>query len=417
LSRVTQWLGKVTPEGFVSTLAGTGIGGYLDGAGSIAQFYNPGNIDIDRSGNLFVADSWNHRIRKVLPDGTVSTVAGNGSPGFADGDSLAAQFYYPYGVVVDGAGNLFVADSFNYRVRKIAVGGTVSTTAGPGTYGFLDGSATTAQFAIPLTLEMDSTGNLFLAESVFQAEPYRRIRKISTPGIPFGTNPGTSTTTTTTSAPVASNCPAGLGADADGDCLPDSSEIQIGTSASNPDTDGDGLLDSWEAPSDVPGAGYWAGGQKVDQDYIFGLWDGKNSLKYGSGTVASCLQANPADSQSRVSGSGFSCFNHRPNPLRKDVYLEMDWEDCAKGLCPETPVGNVPIDPNHHSPNVSGLKDVVDMFAAAPVTNPDGSAGVTLNLLVDDRIKNTNRTVQRLKIFEQGLRDQTSSDQPLAPIP
>jgi Thrombospondin type 3 repeat len=396
---------KVTPGGFVSTVAGTGTAGYQDGSGVVAQFKSLGDIDIDREGNLYVADTFNNRIRKVSVTGLVSTVGGNGNPGFVDGPSDSAQFLYPQDVVVDGAGNLFVTDEFNYRVRKIAVTGIVSTLAGSGTAGFLDGDALTAQFWLPLGLEMDSLGNLYVTEAgTTLADPYRRIRKISTPGIPFGTNPGTSTTTTTTSVPVATNCPAGLGSDADGDCLPDSSETQIGTSPSNPDTDGDGLLDSWEAPNGVPGAGYWVGGQKVDQDYIFGLWDGKNSLKYGSGTVASCLQANPVDAQSRVSGSGFSCFNHRPNPLRKDVYVEMDWEDCAKGLCPETPIGGIDIDPNHHSPNVSGLKDVVDMFASAPVGNPDGSSGVTLNLVVDDQIKHKPNcaTVENIRAGFEG---------------
>ncbi len=408
---------KITPDGFVSTLAGTGVNGYVDGPGSTAQFYNLGNIDIDKSGNLFVADAWNHRIRKVTPTGIVSTVAGSGVLGYADGSVDLAQFAYPYGVVVDGGGNLFVADGYNSRVRKIAANGVVSTLAGSGTRGFLDGTASTAQFWYPLSLEMDSLGNLYLVEGgqiVAPADPSKRIRKIATPGIPFGANPGTSTTTTTTSVPVATNCPAGLGSDADGDCLPDSSETQIGTSPSNPDTDGDGLLDSWEAPDGVPGAGYWVGGQKVDQDYIFGLWDGKNSLKYGAGTVDRCIQANAVDSLSRVSGSGFSCFNHRPNPLRKDVYVEMDWEDCAKGLCPETPIGNVSVDPNHHSPSVAGLKDLVDMFAAAPVVNPDGSSGVTLNLVVDDQIKHKPNcaTVENIRAGFEGSDQQRSAVTP-----
>ena len=201
---------KVTPEGFVSTLAGTGSAGYQDGSGLVAQFQSLGDIDLDRAGNLYVADTVNNRIRKVSQTGMVSTVGGNGNPGFADGPSDSAQFVYPSDVVVDGAGNLFITDSFNYRVRKIAVTGIVSTLAGSGTAGFLDGDALTAQFWLPLGLEMDSLGNLYVTEAgTTLADPYRRIRKISTPGIPFGTNSGTSTTTTTTTIP---SVPGVLGA-------------------------------------------------------------------------------------------------------------------------------------------------------------------------------------------------------------
>jgi len=164
---------KITPEGEVSTLAGSGASGFADGAGSQAQFDKPSGIAIDGVGNLYVADGGNHRIRKVTPGGVVTTLAGS-MQGYADGVGAEAKFSEPRGVAVDGAGNVYVADSSNNRIRKIDPKGMVTTLAGS-TYGDADGVGSAAQFYIPTGVGVDATGTVYVTDA-------DRIRKIRPDG-------------------------------------------------------------------------------------------------------------------------------------------------------------------------------------------------------------------------------------------
>src|SRR5439155_130227 len=131
---------KVTPAGTITTVAGNGSVGFSGDGGpaTSAQRRDPARVAVDSAGNLFIADSANRRIRKVTPAGTITTVAGNGSVGFSGdgGPATSAQFGDAVGVAVDGAGNLFIADSANQRIRKVAPAGTITTVAGNGTVGF-----------------------------------------------------------------------------------------------------------------------------------------------------------------------------------------------------------------------------------------------------------------------------------------
>jgi DNA-binding beta-propeller fold protein YncE/predicted small secreted protein len=161
---------KITLAGEVSTLAG-GEYGFADGVGSAAKFYDPSGISSDAAGNLYVADILNHRIRKITPAGEVSTLAG-GEYGFADGIGGDARFSSPYGITSDAAGNLYVADSGNHRIRKITPAGEVSTLAG-GEKGFADGIGSAAEFEYPFGIVIDAAGNLYVADTL-----NHRIRKI-----------------------------------------------------------------------------------------------------------------------------------------------------------------------------------------------------------------------------------------------
>ena len=166
-----------TKSWVVSTLAGSGEWGYKDATGTVAQFYGPSSVAVDSSGNVYVADSGNNRIRKITPEGTVSTFAGRGR-GYKDATGTAAQFYGPSGVAVDTSGNLYVADSGNNRIRKITPEGTVSTLAGSGEWGYKDATGTAAQFYHPHGVAVDSSGNVYVAE-------YLSLIHISEPTRPY----------------------------------------------------------------------------------------------------------------------------------------------------------------------------------------------------------------------------------------
>jgi sugar lactone lactonase YvrE len=139
---------KITPAGIVSTLAGSAeVHGSADGRGADARFYRPTGLATDSAGNVYVADDHNHTIRKITPAALVSTLAGTaGLSGSSDGSGAVARFHYPSGVATDGAGNVYVVDTYNQKIRKVTPAGTVSTLAGSGAIGSTDGSGATASF-------------------------------------------------------------------------------------------------------------------------------------------------------------------------------------------------------------------------------------------------------------------------------
>jgi sugar lactone lactonase YvrE len=155
---------KITPDGTVSTLAGSGSAGFADGAGAAAQFNCPIGVAVDGEGSIIIADQWNNRVRKITPDGTVSTLAGSGRQGFADGAGADAQFNLPYGVAVDGEGSIIVTDYNNHRVRKITPDGTVSTLAGSRSKGVADGAGAAAQVNYSFGVAVDGEGSIIVTD-------------------------------------------------------------------------------------------------------------------------------------------------------------------------------------------------------------------------------------------------------------
>src|SRR5208282_3621125 len=153
---------KITPAGSVSTLAGAaGFAGFADGAGGAARFSQPGAVAVDSNGVVYVADGGNNAIRMITPGGVVETLAGWTNAGYTDGFGTNALLNGPAGVAVDGMGNVFVADTANNTIRKIATNGLVSTVAGlPGTAGHADGFGTNAQFNGPAGVAVDVAGNV-----------------------------------------------------------------------------------------------------------------------------------------------------------------------------------------------------------------------------------------------------------------
>jgi sugar lactone lactonase YvrE len=154
---------RLSPKGAMSIAAGSGARGYRDGSATEAQFDSPIGVAVDDAGDIFVADTYNDRIRKISPDGMVSTVAGSGTPGAQDGNGLAASFDTPCGVAVDKAGNIFVADAENNSIRKITPDSTVTLFAG-GARGRQDGKGPDATFDHPCGIVITHDGFLFITD-------------------------------------------------------------------------------------------------------------------------------------------------------------------------------------------------------------------------------------------------------------
>jgi sugar lactone lactonase YvrE len=168
---------KLTPEGAVSTLAGNAEG-YADGAGAAASFHTPSALAVDEDGNLYVADTGNNRIRKVTPEGVVSMLAGDGTRGSRDGPAATAQFDAPIGIAVGKDGRVFVADTYNDRVRVVTPTGEVRTLAGGDRPGYVDGAGTGgALFDTPCAVAAMPDGSLVVADT-----GNGRLRKIAPDG-------------------------------------------------------------------------------------------------------------------------------------------------------------------------------------------------------------------------------------------
>ena len=169
---------KVTPAGVVTTFAGSTTPGDSNGTGTSASFYDPVGVTVDSAGDAYVADTENNEIRKITPAGVVSTFAGSLTAGHADGTGAAASFYTPYGVAVDVAGNVYVADSGNNEIRMITSTGIVSTLAGSTTPGNADGTGSAASFNRPIGVAVDSGGDVYVADV-----SNNEIRKITPTGV------------------------------------------------------------------------------------------------------------------------------------------------------------------------------------------------------------------------------------------
>ncbi|HEY9897765.1 MAG TPA: IPT/TIG domain-containing protein [Pantanalinema sp.] len=175
--RAAHRISKVASNGAVSVLAGAGSTGAQDGPGASATFNQPSDLALDGAGNLYVADLANNKIRRITPQGVVSTFAGTGAPGAGDAATSSATFNEPYGITVDAAGaNVYVGEWSNGRVRKIS-GGVVSTLAG-GTYGYLDGTGAGARFGALKGVSVDGSGNVYVADLQNHC-----IRKVTSGGV------------------------------------------------------------------------------------------------------------------------------------------------------------------------------------------------------------------------------------------
>ncbi|MEV4869249.1 NHL repeat-containing protein [Streptomyces syringium] len=174
---------KVDPHGIITTVAGNGAKGYGGDGGpaTAASLKDPAGVALDGKGNVYIADRSNQRVRRVGPDGVITTVAGDGTPGFGgdDGPATAASLNFPHAMAVDGAGVLYIADDYNHRVRKVGLDGVITTVAGDGADGFGGdgGPATAASLHFPHAVAFDDIGNLYIADRY-----NHRVRKVGPDG-------------------------------------------------------------------------------------------------------------------------------------------------------------------------------------------------------------------------------------------
>jgi sugar lactone lactonase YvrE len=166
---------KISPDGKVTTVAGSGNPGAKDGPGSSATFYLPEGIAVDGNGNLYVSDTYNNLIRKISKNGVVTTLAGKIAKGKANGKGAAASFSHPDGIAVDKSGNIYVADTGNHLIRKISPDGVVTTLAGCGARGSKNGDVKSASFFRPMGVALDTAGDVYVAD--YQNNLVRKISK------------------------------------------------------------------------------------------------------------------------------------------------------------------------------------------------------------------------------------------------
>jgi streptogramin lyase len=260
---------KITPTAVVTTVAGTGTTyGDMNGVGSAARFKYPTGVAVDSAGNVYVADTYNNQIRKITPAGSVSTLAGSGTPGDIDGSGAAASFYYPRGIAVDANGNVYVTEfllqpfgpAVANNIRKITPAGVVSIFAGgPGNPGDVDGTGTAAGFALPSAVAVDSAGNVYVADT-----GNCQIRKITPAGVVSTLAGSTAGHADGTGASASFNNPSGVAVDTSGNVyVADTSNNEIrkitpagvvstfAGSTTQGDADGTGASASFNGPSGV----------------------------------------------------------------------------------------------------------------------------------------------------------------------
>ena len=372
---------KITPAGSVTTIAGKAGTGYGDGVGAAAGFNQPAGIAVDGSGNVYVTDEGANNIRKVAPDGTVTTLAGlQTTPGSADGTGPAAHFLNPTGVAVDGAGNLFVTDENNDTIREITPGGVVTTLAGQaGNLGANDGQGSSASFRLPWGVVVDASGNLYVADSGNNA-----IRKITSGGAvtTLAGLGGGSGTADGVGAAAAFEAPAGLALDGAGNLYVTDSRAQtlrkiapdgtVTTLAGHPNQvgamDGPGATALFTGPA---GVAVDSGGN------IYVADSGNNTIRKVTSTGVVTTLAGRAGATGSADGPGTTARFNSPYGLAIDssgvLYVADGANESVRKVAPD---GSVTTLAHVYYNTPANLSEWLDPFAGAIAIDSSGNVYV-----------------------------------------
>lgn len=302
---------KITPAGVVSTFAGSTFG-FLDGIGTAAQFNYPNGLTIDTEGNIYVVDKNNHKIRKITSAGVVTTVAGS-SVGFTNGLGTSAQFNSPSGIAVDANGNLYITDTQNHKIRKIDTNGNVTTFAGS-TQGAADGTGTSAQFYFPQGIAIDNSGNLYVTDYT------HRVRKIYPTGVVVTIAGSSFTSQGYVDGPAATakfDYPCGLALDSYGNIyVADYFNNKIRKIAT------DGMVSTFAGSS----LGYQDGPVETAKfNFPYGLFLASNGL-YVADTSNNCIRKIAGGTLSIQENLLEDKTNIYPNPVKDILNIQSDEE-------------------------------------------------------------------------------------------
>jgi streptogramin lyase len=338
---------EITPAGVVMTLAGTaGVKGGADGTGAAASFERPEGVAVDSAGNVYVADSSNSTIREITLAGVVTTLAGTaGTRGSADGTGAAASFFDPYGVAVDSAGNVYVADSSNNTIRKITAAAAVSTLAGTAAVsGGADGTGASATFSRPSGVATDSAGDVYVADT-----GNNTIRRVTSSGVvtTLAGMAGTAGSADGTGAAARFSGPYGIAVDSAGNVYvadADNSTIREITPA--------GVMMTLAGTAGVKG-GADGTGAEATFDYPTGIAvdsaDNVYVADYGNSTIRKITPAGvvttlagTADGAGSADGTGAAATFNRPTGVAVDSAGNVYVADTFNGTIREiTPAGVV----------------------------------------------------------------------------
>lgn len=309
---------KIEVSGVVSTLAGNPNSGYTDGPGNLAQFYTPNSICVDSNGIIYVADYNNNKIRKITPNGIVSTLAGS-TQGYSDGIGANAQFYLPQGVCVDLNGNVYVADGQNNMIRKITPEGLVTTLAGS-TQGYLDGDGLNAQFNFPTRVCLDNSGFVYVTDTF-----NNKIRKISPTGF------------VTTLAGSTFGSDDGIGSSAQfrypmGICVDISGNVYVSDGNNNKirKINTDGLVSTYAGNEQ----GYLDGDASLSQFYSpTGVCVDSNGTLYVTDRNNYKIRKITSSLNVQENQSSLKKIKIFPNPVKGILYIELDSVDTNNEIC------------------------------------------------------------------------------------